>query len=328
MTKNNNFIPRVFDGEHIYLPIESCAHLLGHASGQELLSAYPELEKTVAGIAGLITESDYNKLLLQNEEAFSRHIHIEITKVQTLRGETESLMQLYPLKRMAAPDWFEWKTIEKGCSSVNEFIARYDFPDECREALNRLKQEKYLAEQYSKDLAWLNDPENINFERLANCGLQIQALTTVDSDAHMSLSCYLAGDGIFYQISDSGDEIYAELEKIQDGRIGMPMLEGNEFHFVTIGKDASGRDFRKFHIFENLRWILDHKDMSNEVSFFSYSGPGVHVDIDLEPACKLMNPNLFRRLIMIGGFLEVKEEMYITDPGGERVFIWDPKERI
>ena len=94
-------------------------------------------------------------------------------------------------------------------------------------------------------------------------GLEIQDYTRI-KEGRAYLESFIAGKGIFYMIYLDGDEDYTNLTVV-NGELFLSEYDFAEDKFVQckIGKDPSGRDYRKYGVIENILYVLMNKKIDD-----------------------------------------------------------------
>lgn len=105
--KQIKFTTKIFHDNKVYLKLSDVTKALNYHNQQDFINDYPQLIKRISGIQ-CINEFDYNNLLSTNNEALSRQGQIEITKVETLRSEINSMINI--------------KSLELACSCANNYL--------------------------------------------------------------------------------------------------------------------------------------------------------------------------------------------------------------
>lgn len=329
--KKQNFETRVFFGDKVYLTAADCAKALGYKSEERFCDQNPDIVTRIGEFENLVSEEDYNRLLVKNDKAFKKQKHIEVTKVLSFNARMVSFVNLYGLKLAIASSMYEQKAREKGCESVEEYIERYDYPDEAKRILMDLKNESFRTDNYDRSVRLLGDKRIFDPEKLDELGLVIQAFTVISYNGELELYAFLAGEGIFYQLSlydeyneyyldennnlvDTreeahhidvfyGDEKYAEMFVNDEGELHIPLYPDgdNSPAGKVIVPTRENRDFRDYNVFENIAWALQHSFCYKEsVSSAEYSAPGIYMYFEDETLIQIFFQNDFKTLILDG----------------------------
>ena len=314
---------RVFNDNHVYLLASDVAELLGYEI-EEFLDIYENIVHDIEDMPPLVLETDFNSILIENEELYDRLQHIEITRVDTLRFETEIQKDVYPLKLMFAKDLFEINAKKAGLSSVQEYIKGIDYPKEISKAFERLKGNINAREHYQKEYDESNNPDILNAMLLKEWGLELQEYTCIRNDSP-SYDSYIVGDGIFYQVMADVDEYYTKL-RVEHGNIIIPEFDEKKGCLVECnhGCDSTGRDYRNYDVIENIIYILLCKNIkSGGVDLLECTDPGINLYISEQEAFRLLNPNMFRNNLIFGSKIDFETDSYFTEYSGKIQREWE-----
>lgn len=127
MNRISLFRTRIVIEDKVYLLAKDVRKALGCKSIEQLQVEYPEIVKHIKDLPALVFESDFNTILTSDKDAMEKLKHIEITRVETLRNNTEAIKSIYPLKFMVAGKMFESEARMAGYQSVNEYIEEVDY---------------------------------------------------------------------------------------------------------------------------------------------------------------------------------------------------------
>ena len=107
MNRINIFKTRIIIEDKVYLLAKDVRKALGFKSIEQLKEEHIGIVRHVKDMPVLVLESDFNTILVSNIDAMKKLKHIEITRVETLRNNTEAIKSIYPLKLMMAGKMFE-----------------------------------------------------------------------------------------------------------------------------------------------------------------------------------------------------------------------------
>lgn len=314
MNGRQEFKTRIVIEGKTYLLAEDCAHALEYGSQDEFVDDHRALIKEIPTLPPLLLEEDYNTLLMANKEAFARQWHIEVTRVDSMRIHTESQAAIYPLKYMVAKDLFEYKARENGCLTVEEYIEKYDLPEEQMKCLRDLVESRKLTEDYEKDRQNLSEFVAEYAEALKTNGLEVQVYTEI-SESRIALNPFFAGENVFHEIYLEDYEFEGFFVN-QDGEFCVEEYDYHHGKTVSLnkGKSQKERDFREHTALENISWILRNQRIRDAgVDLLECNDPGTYIHISCGEAFRLLNPNMSRDTILFDGIVEVDEEVRITD---------------
>ena len=309
------FETRIAIKDKVYLLAEEAASALGYSSTAAFRAEYKNLIMKAEGLPEMISEEDYNYCLSGNPDAYSRLRHIEMTHVRTLRAETESEVAIYPLKLMMAEDWFRARAVAAGCISIQEYIYEFDYPEMVESRISELREIESFPERYFEELRYYNDPDRFDKDMMSESGLQIQYYTEIKG-GRAALNAFLAGKGIFHEIH-ADDEYYYDEMRVVNGELIIPDYDLGEGKIVDVnyGADNSGRDYREHTALENILFLLcNRRILDAGVDLLECSEPGINAYISCDVAFRLLNPNMFKELILIDGVADIEQIDIVTSP--------------
>ena len=307
------FKTRIFYENKTYLLVSDATKALGYESVETFIEKYSELIVSIEQMPKLISETDFNWLLSHDAVSLEKLKHLEITKIDTLRLKTETHKSLYPLKVMFASEMFKRKVLSTGLSTVEEYIEKVEYPLEIGEMIKEMQKEKDVIRAYKEQVLRLEDSKLIDFQLLDKLGLGIQSYTRI-KEGRVYLESFIVGKGIFYMIYLDGDEDYTNLTVV-NGELFLSEYDFAEDKFVQckIGKDPSGRDYRKYGVIENILYVLMNKKIDDAgVDLLECSEAGVKMYISQSEALKLLNPNMYRELLLVDGIVDFSCDSYLT----------------
>ena len=353
MGKRQDFATRIIHDKKIYLLAEDCAKALDYSSIKKFVEENEDIIKEIDGIKGLICEEDYNRLLVKREDAFQKQLHLEITKSETLEAEMKMKTGSYGFKMLLGRKIYERKAAEKGCSSIEEYIEKYDFQEEAQKALKELKEKKIMDSQYSEDVGYLLSDKFFISDVLKKNKLEIQVLTHISESGEIQLEAFLAGEGIFYQVGfyevwewyfdsnnvavDSEEKSvrtvnflncmdYSGLHLDEQGELYIPHYDENTGTIVDkkIGKSEDIRDCREFSVFDNILWAATNsKPEQNGIGFVIYEAPGVSLHLEDVIILDILSGNLVGERIYLDGIADCHKKSAQTKTGNLKVFAWE-----
>ena len=130
MRKIELFKTRVVNDNKVYLLASDVRKAFGYDNIEQLKREHPDIVKKKSGLPEIVLESDFNALMSTNVSLAENLKHLELTRVETLRTNTESLKSLYPLKFLFAGNMFKMEAIKAGFQSVDEYIEKVDYVKE------------------------------------------------------------------------------------------------------------------------------------------------------------------------------------------------------
>ena len=221
MNRTSLFRIRIVFGDKVYLLAKDVMKAFGCKSIEQLKSEHPDIVKHFKELPPLVWEGDFNTILTSDIDAMKKLKHIEITRVETLRNNTEAIKSIYPLKLMVAGKMFENKARIAGYQGVKEYIEDVDFVKEIKKEKEKLISKKDLIDSISQSRVKLS--ELIDADALDKNNLQIQQYIHINNGTPY-LESFIVGRGIFFSIYDDGYE-FDELR-----------IENNDLIIPTYGK--------------------------------------------------------------------------------------------
>ena len=326
MNKKTNaikFETKVFYKNKVYLPLEDVRKALGFESQKDFLQLHKDMATKIKGAGKCISETDYNQLLSQNKVMLSKQGHIEITKVDTLRSRIDTAISMYPIMYLLTRDYFHIMANKHGCKSAEEYVYKYDLPKEKNKCLDGILQLGEMNKSYKEDAKLLISATN----RLRECGLDVQYLTTIDCNGRMSLQSYVVGIGVFYEVSIYDYEKWDEIGLNENREIILPYYNydspDSETTTINLSNPEVNRDFRKYGIVENMIWCLKNLKVTSledyEYSVFAYKSETINFDTRIDMLAKMIRPDSVDT-IFVDGIVDCDEENYTTTLTTSKVF--------
>lgn len=301
---------------------------MNYHTQQDFINDYPQLIKKISGIK-CINEFDYNNLLSTNNEALSRQGQIEITIIETLRSKINSMINIKSLEMTFTSNYINMMAAETGCSSPEEYILTHEIPEEKKRILQQLIQtNEHRNKSYHDKVEYLRDKEQFDMDIIRYHGLDVQFLTSIESNGDMKLEAYVVGKGVFYNVTDYGDyALWNALHTNKEGDVILPWYNYNSNNpktlMINLSKSNIDRDFSKFNIVENILWCIENLDVKAledyECSVFEYKDDTIDFCMPIELLAKVIRPDAVD-IVYVDGIVVCEEEVYITDVDGQEVF--------
>ena len=311
MQKIDLFKTKVIQDGKIYLLASDVEKALGYKSSEQFRNDYRDLVSLRKGFPDLVREDDFNSIALSNEIAVQKLKHIEITRVETLRSQTEALKSFYPLKYMISGPLLESKALKAGYRTVEEYIEQADFPNEIENEKIKLMTKPDLIEILQHDREQTDSI--IDNSTLEKYGLTLQHYIHIrDSVPHRE--SFIVGPGIFFSVYDS-DYAFDQMRVNESHDLVVPTLECYEDGFSehNYGHDPDMRDYRSYRTLENIIHLITHKRVEDAgQDLLNCESPGISFYISQSEVIKLLNPNMYRELILIDGDVELDYSKHIT----------------
>lgn len=326
--KEIKFTTKIFHDNKVYLTLSDVTKALNYKTKQSFIDLHSDMIIKIKGIGDCILETDYNSLLVKDDEALSNQGLIEITKIETLRSKIDMVTGIYPLKFAFGKGYFDLMAKRHGCMSVEEYILKYDLPQEEQKCLKEIQEHRENNTYYKEEIAALYNKSKLDIDKLRQCGLDMQVMTQITSDGHMKLISYIVGVGVFIEFSSYD---YHEWENINiDGKgdILVPYFNYDDHpedgeQIINLSNVSTERDFRNFGIVENLAWCIENLKVDSledyEYDVFHYYSDTVDFEVGIELLVKMINPES-SDTIFVDGIVEFEEEIYITDFDCQKVF--------
>ena len=326
--KVTKFTTKIFHENKVYLTLFDVTKALNYPTKQSFIDAHSDVIIKIKGIGDCILETDYNSLLVKDDKALSKQKHMEITKVDTLRSKIDMVTGMYPLKLAFGKGYFDLMARKHGCMSVEEYILKYDLPEEEQKCLKEIQEHRASNTYYKDEVAALYDKSKLDIDKLKQCRLDLQVMTQVTSDGHMNLISYIVGEGVFIEFSSYD---YHEWDKIsidEKGNILVPYFNYDDHpedgeQLINLSDVGIDRDFRNHSIVENLAWCIENLKVEPledyEYDVFHYHSDTIDFEIGIELLVKMIKPDA-SNTVYVNGIVDCEEEAYITDVDGQEVF--------
>ena len=204
---------------------------------------------------------------------------------------------------------FEQEAILAGYKSVNEYIEEVDFAKEIQNEKDKLFSKRDLIECINHSREHLS--ELINNDILHKNDLQIQQYIHI-KDCTPYLESFIVGRGIFFSVYDDGyafDELRVENNDLIIPTYDYDVDDPNK----NYGHDSDMRDYRKYGCLENILYLITHKDVEDVgVDLMCCDAPGISFYISQSEVIKLLNPNMYRNIVLIDGDIDFDYSKTIT----------------
>lgn len=138
MNKIDLFKTRIIIGDKVYLLAKDVRKVFGCKSIEQLQIEHSDIVKHFGNLPALVLESDFNAILISDKDAMKSLKHIEMTRVETLRSNTEAIKSIYPLKLIVAGKMFEDEAKNAGFQSISEYIEEVDLVKEIENEKEKL----------------------------------------------------------------------------------------------------------------------------------------------------------------------------------------------
>ena len=347
MNKHERFKVRIFDGEFVYLKVEDCANALD-LSLEDFKEKYSDLIKEIDVFGAMVTEKDYNKLLQNNKDAFAKQMHLEMTKANILRANTNFSIDMYPIKmaflgRKCGTDVNIYQEARKDLLANKE-------REEWHFNANNISQ----TEEYESILRILSNKLIFDKTILEKYNLELQFLTVINVDGEINLHTFIVGEHWFCELFlDSNDEtIYyfddedncydadeyveglngpylccryhlKELTITADGELIIPYnsKDDGEWPDYNYGKCSFPRDFRRHSVIENILWALDNTSpMLEGEKLYYYGKDGIFYMLSKNELLSIFVPKIDDATWFFEGILDYEKITYSTVVETSKIF--------
>lgn len=325
--QETKFVTKIFHDNKVYLTLSDVTKALNYKTKQSFIDLHGTMITKIKGIGDCILATDYNSLLVKDDKALSKQGHIEITKVETLRSKINMVAGMYPLKLAFGKGYFDLMAKKHGCMFVEEYILKYDLPQEEQKCLKEIQEHRESNTYYKEEIATLYDKSKLDIDKLRQCGLDMQVMTQITSDGHMNLISYIVGKGVFIRFSSYEYHEWDKISVDENGNALVPYFNyddpGEEERLIKLSNVGTNRDFRNYGIVENLAWCIENMKVDSledyEYDIFHYRSDTVDFEVGIELLVKMIKPDS-SDTVFVDGIVEFEEDVYITDFDGQKVF--------
>jgi hypothetical protein len=326
--KEIKFKTKIFYENKIYLTLSDVSKALNYPTKQSFIDAHNDIITKIKGIGECIPEIDYNSLLVKDDKALLKQKHIDITKVDTLRSKIEMVTSMYPLKLAFGKGYFDLMAKKHGCMSIEEYILKYDLPEEEQKCLKEIQEHRKSNTYYKEEVNALYDKTKLDIDKLRQCGLDVQVMTQITSNGRMKLISYIVGVGVFIEFSSYDYHEWGNIGIDEKGDILVPYFNYDDHpedgeQIINLTNADIDRDFRKYSIMENLAWCIENLEVESledyEHEVFGYHSDTVDFELNIELLVKMVKTDS-SNTVYVDGIVACEEDVYITDFDGQKVF--------
>lgn len=323
------FNTKVIHNNNVYLKVSDVAKVF-NMKVVDFKQSHSECIEKIPSCGDCILETEFNKLLSYDYTAMEKQGQLEITKVESLRAKTDSVISFHPLKMLLGRSMLQQLADMKGCKSIEEYITTYELPEEMNKALNELLQNSERNTGYIKMVDYtFHKTDEFDIEKIRSFGLDVQVLTAIKCDGRMNLDVFVVGKGIFYGITNYGDyEQWDNLYTNSNGDLILPYcdFDSNSPEEIEINISHSGidRDFREYNVIENIIWCIENLKVT-EIEDYEYDVIGCDLDtikfsVSIELLIKMIRPDAVST-VYIDKIIDFEHEGYLTDVKAMKVFV-------
>lgn len=321
------FTTKIFHENKVYLKVSDVAKALNYPTKQSFVDSHKDIITRIRGTGDCVLETDYNGLLAMDNEALMKQGYLEITKIDTLRSKIDMIMSMYPLKLAFGKGYFEMMSRSHGCMSIEEYILKYDLPEEKKKCLKEIREHRDSNTFYKEEVNALHDKSRLDIDKLRQYGFDIQVMTQITSDGSMNLISYIVGHGVFLEFNSCDYHEWNRMSIDDKGNLSVPYFnfdypeEGERI--INLSDGEIDRDFRKYGMIENIVWCIKSLKVNTledyEYDVFHFHSDMIDFEVNAELLVKMIRPDV-SNTIYVDGIVVCEEEIYITDVNGLEVF--------
>lgn len=321
------FNTKVIHNNNVYLKVSDVAKVF-NMKVTIFRQVHSNIIEKIPSCGDCILETEFNKLLSEDSSAMEKQGQLEITKIESLRTKTDSVISFQSLKMLLGRSMLQQLADMKGCKSIEKYITTYELPKEMNEALKEFIQMSESNTDYTEMVDYtFHKTEKFDIEKIRSFGLDVQVLTSIKSANNMDLDVFVVGKGIFYRITNYGYEEWNNLYTDSNGDLILPYcdFDSNSPEEIEIILSQSGidRDFREYTVIENMIWCIENLP-ATEIEDYEYDVIGcdlktIKFSVSIELLIKMIRPDAVSTLF-IDKVVEIDNECYLTDVKDMRVF--------
>ncbi len=325
------FKTKIFHEDKMYLLISSVAKVM-EISEELFCEKYADKIRNIPSCGLCIAETDYNLIVTSDKNLFARVGMLEVTKVETLRNEIKSILSFQPLKLFMAKDYLEMMKKKTGCKSEQEYVEKYELPEELNRALKRFIKINRDNSYYKSMIDYIRDKERFDIDKIRRLGLDVQYLTSIESNGAMTLQVFVVGKGIFYAVHDDEEgEQWREIYLDETGNIKLPYFiyypDKLQERVIELSSTEVDRDFSKYNTIENIQWCIQNLDVKGiedyEFDVLGYHSATIEIRIHADLLVKMVAPNAVDT-IYIDQVLDMENKVWVTDVSSIEVKVQHP----
>lgn len=119
------FNTKVIHNNNVYLKVSDVAKVF-NMKVVDFKQSHSECIEKIPSCGDCILETEFNKLLSYDCTAMKNQGQLEITKVESLRAKTDSVISFQPFKMLLGRSMLQQLADMKGCKSIEEYIITYE----------------------------------------------------------------------------------------------------------------------------------------------------------------------------------------------------------
>lgn len=322
------FNTKVIRNNNVYLKVSDVAKVF-NMKVVDFKQSHSECIEKIPSCGDCILETEFNKLLSYDCTAMKNQGLLEITKVESLRAKTDSVISFQPFKMLLGRSMLQQLADMKGCKSIEEYITTYELPKEMNEALKDFLQKSESNTDYTEMVDYtFHKTDKFDIEKIRSFGLDVQVITSIKSANSMELDVFVVGKGIFYRITNYGDyEQWDNLYTDSNGNLILPFYDydskSSEEIKINLSQSGIDRDFREHTVIENMLWCIENLPVT-EIEDYEYDVIGCNLDtikfsVSIELLIKMIRPDAVCTLF-VDKVVYIDNECYLTDVKDMKVF--------
>lgn len=322
------FNTKIIHNNNIYLRVSDVAKVF-HLKITEFKELHPDMVEKIPSCGECINEMRFNQLLSNDSYAMKNQGQLEITKVESLRAKTASVINFQPFKILLGRSMLQRLADMNGCKSIEEYITKYELPEEMNKALRELLQTSKRNTDYTKMVDYtFHKTDRFDIEKIRSFGLNVQVLTSIKSDGRMDLDVFVVGKGVFYRITNYGDyEQWDNLYADSNGDLILPLYDYDsknpEEIEINLSQSGIDRDFREYTVIENMVWCIKNLLVTG-IEDYEYEVIGcdlytIKFSVSIELLIKMIRPDAVSTLF-VDKVVDIDDECYLTDVKDMKVF--------
>lgn len=322
------FNTKVIRNNNVYLKVSDVAKVFNMKMA-DFKQSHSDIIEKIPSCGDCILETEFNKLLSEDSSAMEKQGQLEMTKIESLRAKTDSVISFQPFKMLLGRSMLQQLADMKGCKSIEEYITTYELPEEMNKELKELMQNSERNTGYIKMVDYtFHKTDEFDIEKIRSFGLDVQVLTSIKCDGRMNLDVFVVGKGIFYGITNYGDyEQWDNLYTNSNGDLILPYcdFDSNSPEEIEINLSQSGidRNFQEHTVIENMLWCIENLKVT-EIENYEYDVIGCNLDtiqfsVPIELLIKMIRPDAVRT-IYVDKIVDLEYGGYLTDVKDMKVF--------
>ena len=322
------FNTKVIRNNNVYLKVSDVAKVFNMKMA-DFKQSHSDIIEKIPSCGDCILETEFNKLLSEDSSAMEKQGQLEMTKIESLRAKTDSVISFQLFKMLLGRSMLQQLADMKGCKSIEEYITTYELPEEMNKELKELMQNSERNTGYIKMVDYtFHKTDEFDIEKIRSFGLDVQVLTSIKCDGRMNLDVFVVGKGIFYGITNYGDyEQWDNLYTNSNGDLILPYcdFDSNSPEEIEINLSQSGidRNFQEHTVIENMLWCIENLKVT-EIENYEYDVIGCNLDtiqfsVPIELLIKMIRPDAVRT-IYVDKIVDLEYGGYLTDVKDMKVF--------